>query len=122
MMRTESFQSILNGVAKRLGMVPSRDLTPSTAEKLTEYVNDRLKEGWKFDFWPEWTVAEKRYLRETYSAANSRGRGGREIFYRRAGLLPGVAGASAGDASAGDFDGRGVCGEFGVVGPVRECV
>lgn len=64
-----TFQSVLQGVAAKLGMDPLRDLNAARAAALTEYLNTRLGEGWKFEFWPEWTVSEPRYYRDGYSAA-----------------------------------------------------
>jgi len=70
-MRTVSFQSVLNGVAAKLGMDPLRDLNPARAASLTEYINLRAAEAWKFEFWPEWTATEQRYYRDVYNAANN---------------------------------------------------
>jgi hypothetical protein len=67
-MRTVTFQSVLNGTAAKLGMDPLRDLNPARAASLTEYANLRLVEGWKFEFWPEWTVSEQRWYRDVYAA------------------------------------------------------
>lgn len=67
-MRTVTFQSVLNGVAQLLGMVPTRDLNPARASSLTEYINQRVSEGWKWEFFPEWTVVEQRFYRATYDA------------------------------------------------------
>lgn len=62
-MRRVPFQSVLIGTAKMLGLVAERDLTPARAASLTEYINNRVKEGWEFDFWPEWTRREERQYR-----------------------------------------------------------
>lgn len=70
-MRSVTFQSVLNGAAAKLGMDPLRDLNPARAASLTEYVNERVKEAWKFEFWPEWTVTEQRYYRDVYDAAKA---------------------------------------------------
>lgn len=67
-MRTVPFQSILNGVATALGMSPSRDLNDLRAAALTEYINNRVLEAWRFDFWPEWTVCEQRGYRLPWSS------------------------------------------------------
>lgn len=89
-MRTVTFQSVLNAVASLLGMVPSRDLGPARAASLTEYVNQRVLEGWRFDFWPEWTTCEQRWYRPFYDAArnvtagsvsNGVVTGGTEVFF-----------------------------------------
>lgn len=62
---------MLNGAAAKLGMDPLRDLNPARAASLTEYINERVKEAWKFEFWPEWTVTEQRYYREIYDATKA---------------------------------------------------
>lgn len=70
-MRTCTFQSVLYGVARLLGLDPLRDLNPSRAATLTEYIETRCGEGWKFDFWPEWTPAERRAYRDYYSSSEN---------------------------------------------------
>lgn len=70
-MRTVTFQSVLNGITQLLGMVPSRDLNPNRAAALVEYINQRMVEAWRWDFWPEWTVAEQRYYRPLYDATQT---------------------------------------------------
>lgn len=66
-MRTVTFQSVLNGVAAKLGLDPSRDLNVPRSASLTEYINGRVAEGWKFEFFPEWTVVEQRYYRDPFA-------------------------------------------------------
>lgn len=70
-MRTVTYQSVLNGIAMSLGLDPNRDLNSTQAAKLTEYLNQRLPEGWRWDFWPEWTVVEQRVYREAYDATRN---------------------------------------------------
>lgn len=70
-MRTVPFLSVLNAVASGLGLDPVRDLNQARAAALTTYVNARMLEGWKFDFWPEWTVSEQRAYRAPYAAATA---------------------------------------------------
>lgn len=79
-MRTETFQSVLNGVAAKLGMDPARDLNPARAASLCEYINLRVKEAWKFEFWPEWTVTEQRYYRDVYDATKNVAAGDERVF------------------------------------------
>ncbi len=67
-MRTVTFQSVLAGTAAKLGLDPLRDLNAARAASLAEYINTRLVEAWKFEFWPEWTVSEQRYFRDLYDA------------------------------------------------------
>lgn len=70
-MRTVPFQSVLNGVAFALGLNPSRDLNPARAATFAEYVNRRVEKGWRFDFWPEWTLCEARGYRLAYNNATA---------------------------------------------------
>lgn len=70
-MRTVTFQSVLWGVARLLGMRPEKDLTADRAGTLTEYINSRLVEGWRWDFWPEWTACEQRQFRPSYDETAS---------------------------------------------------
>jgi hypothetical protein len=65
--RTVTFQSVLEGVATAMGLTPSRDLTANRAAAYTEYINRRVQEGWRFEFWPEWTVTEDRQFRDTFN-------------------------------------------------------
>ncbi len=68
-MRATTFQNVLYGTARVLGLDPYRDLNPARAGTLTEYINNRLSEGWCYDYWPEWTKAEKRTYRDVYNAS-----------------------------------------------------
>ena len=70
-MRTITFQSVLYGVVRALGYDPARDLTAARAGTLCEYINQRVIEGWKFDFFPEWTVTEQRLYRAVYASATA---------------------------------------------------
>lgn len=51
-----------------LGLDVTRDLSPARAASLTEYINNRVKEGWEFDWWDEWTPVELRQYRAPWSA------------------------------------------------------
>lgn len=79
-MRTETFQSVLNGAAAKLGMDPLRDLNPARAASLTEYINLRVKEAWKFEFWPEWTPTEQRWYRDVYDGSKNVAAGDERLF------------------------------------------
>lgn len=70
-MQTVTFQSALNDVATGLGMDPDRDLNPQRAAGITRYLNRRLLEAWRFDFWPEWTTSEQRTFRLPYAVGTS---------------------------------------------------
>lgn len=70
-MRTVPFQRVLWGVARKLGLDPARDLSASRAATLTEYINNRVEEGWCWTFWQEWTVAEERWYRAPWDAGTA---------------------------------------------------
>jgi len=70
-MRTCTFQSVLYGTAKMLGLDTTRDLSPARAAMLCEYVNNRVKEGWEYDWWPELTVRQLRYYRPLWNPATT---------------------------------------------------
>jgi hypothetical protein len=61
--RTSTYESVLRGIAN-LGGVKRQQLLSDVASLLFEYVNQRLRQGWEFSFWPEWTIVEQRYFRE----------------------------------------------------------
>lgn len=48
-------------------MVAARDLNLNRSTALTEYINQRVAEGWRFDFFPEWLECEERAFRQRYS-------------------------------------------------------
>lgn len=70
-MRTVTFQSVLWGAARLLGMDPTRDLNAQTAARLVEYINRAVAKGWRFDQWPEWTLTEQRFFRPEYDATEA---------------------------------------------------
>lgn len=59
-MRRVSFQSVLYGAARLAGLDPTRDLREPLTSTLLEHINQRVGEGWRWDFWPEWTLTEER--------------------------------------------------------------
>lgn len=59
-MRRVSFQSVLHGAARLAGLEPARDLREPLLSTLLEHINQRVGEGWRWDFWPEWTLTESR--------------------------------------------------------------
>ena len=65
-MRTVTYQSVLWGAARLLGLDPVRDLNPQMASRLTEYINRAVAKGWRFEQWPEWTLTQQRYFRPAY--------------------------------------------------------
>lgn len=66
-MRTETFQNVLHGAARLGGLDPSRDFGNQRASALAEYINERVREGWEHEFWPEWTPIEQRQYRDAYA-------------------------------------------------------
>lgn len=79
-MRTVTFKSVIDGICRGLAYDPARDLNASRFASLTEYVNQRMIEGWKFAFWPELTACEQRWYRPWYAAAEAV-TAGQERFY-----------------------------------------
>jgi hypothetical protein len=69
-MRTVTFQSVLHGVARLLGLNPTRDLSAERAATFCEYINRHVATGWRFDFWPEWTRTELRRYRPSYATGD----------------------------------------------------
>lgn len=60
-MRTVTFRSVLHGVAKLMGIDPAEgDYTDSFVAAVAESVNLRVREGWEWTYWPEWTLTEER--------------------------------------------------------------
>lgn len=68
-MRTVTFQSVLNGVATRMGLEPSANFQLNQAAALTEYITDRLAQAWEIASWPEWTTTEQRQYRASWGPA-----------------------------------------------------
>lgn len=69
-MRTVTFQSVLNGAARRASLNPI-GLDSGLLAQLAEYVTSWAKKGWEWEFWPEWTVLEQRQYRDTYNSATA---------------------------------------------------
>ena len=70
-MRTVTFQSVLNGVATRMGLEPAANFQLNQAAALTEYITDRLAQAWEIASWPEWTTSEQRQFRASWSNATT---------------------------------------------------
>src|SRR5688572_16241200 len=69
-MRAVTFQSVLHGTARLLGMMPTRDLNTERAASLTEYLNTVLRPAWQSDWWPELMTVERRRFRANYISGN----------------------------------------------------
>lgn len=68
-MRTNTFLSVLSSIAaKVLGTADS--LPQQQAAAFTESINEHTRETWEREFWPEWTLVEKRFYRPTWSATS----------------------------------------------------
>lgn len=61
--RTSTYESVLRGIAN-LGGVKRDQLLTETSSLLFEFIYQRLRKGWEYAFWPEWTIVETRYFRE----------------------------------------------------------
>jgi hypothetical protein len=62
-------QSILNSVARRMGLVPDENLSPDQAAEILQAMDDRLREAWEmFDFL-ENTLTEERAFRNDYDTS-----------------------------------------------------
>jgi hypothetical protein len=67
-MRTVTFKSVYEGIVRRHGMDPRGDaVSTDTGLSVTEAVNARVKRGWFFWEWPEWTVTEERAYRQIWN-------------------------------------------------------
>ncbi len=71
-MRTVSFKSVLHGTARMLGMNPER-LDAIKAAQLAEYINQHVRYGHQWDWWPEWTRVEQRFYRAAWVSATTYG-------------------------------------------------
>ena len=78
--RNVTFQSVVDGVASRIGLDPTQTLSASTVAAITEYINTRVRFAWELYKWPDMSAIEKRQFRETYDAAKSYSQGD-EVFY-----------------------------------------
>lgn len=70
-MRTVTFQSVLWGAARMLGMDPTKDLQGATPARLVEYIQQRYEEALARAPWPELTPVEQRQFRADYLASNT---------------------------------------------------
>lgn len=58
-MKTTPFSKIWRGATYRAGMTPEM-LAPVDKDRLVTFLQDRLKAGWEWGEWPEWTAVEER--------------------------------------------------------------
>ena len=55
-----------------LGVNPAR-LETIRAGALAEYINQHVRFGWHWDFWPEWLLTEQRYYRAAWDSSTTYG-------------------------------------------------
>lgn len=103
-MRTVTFKSVLHGSARLLGMNPAR-LGDIAAAQLAEYINQYVRFGHQWEWWPEWTLTEQRYYRAAWASGTTYGAptatATEEIFYFPAGkYYQSLVAANTGNAPA----------------------
>lgn len=68
--RTVTFQSILEGIAALFNDSPD-SVNAGNASRWTRFINERVRTGQEFDYWPELTPCEERKYRLDYNSATS---------------------------------------------------
>jgi hypothetical protein len=69
MIRTVTWKSVYEGIVRRHGMDPRGDaVATDTGLSLCEHANDRVRKGWFYWEWPEWTITEERAYRQIWNA------------------------------------------------------
>lgn len=67
-MRTVTWKSVYEGIARRHGMDPRGDaVATDTGLAISEHANARVKRAWFFWEWPEWTITEERAYRQIWN-------------------------------------------------------
>jgi hypothetical protein len=67
-MRTVTWKSVYEGILRRPGMDPRGDaVSTDTGLSVTEAANARVRRGWFFWEWPEWTITEERAYRQVWN-------------------------------------------------------
>lgn len=81
-MRTESAQSVLNGVLRRQGggAITEANATDAEVAQFFDYIADRLRTAWEFHPWLETLTIEKRYFRAEWEAGETYAEGD-EIWF-----------------------------------------
>jgi hypothetical protein len=99
-MRTVTFKSVFESIARQLGMDPRGDAVSSDAGlSISDNLNDRVRTAWFAWEWPEWTITEERAFRQIWNSSRPFYQVGAdgtpdEVFY-----IPNVATASLVDAA-----------------------
>lgn len=83
--RNVTFQSVVDGVASRIGLDPTQTLSASTVAAITEYINTRVRFAWELYKWPDMSAIEKRRFRVTWNATDTYA-SGTEVYYAVNGL------------------------------------
>lgn len=97
--RTVTFKSVLHGVAKRMGIDPDTgDLSVMLAARVTEHINERVREACEYDWWPEWMVTERRQYALDYVAGGTYASGERVYDATEDGYYESAQDANTGNA------------------------
>jgi len=71
-MRLTKFETILHQCAAQNSVDPqSGSFNHAYVRNLVAFINQRLVEGWEWDFWPEWTLIEQRAYRDAHDSTAS---------------------------------------------------
>ena len=112
-MRTVTFKSVLHGIAHKMGLDPNTsDFSDELARVYTEYVNERIKQAYEYDFWPELTIVEQRPFRPVWDSTATYAEGDEVlhvgIYYiataASTGQIPGYLGVTEWEAVGTDFE------------------
>ena len=80
-MRTVTFKSVYERVMRMVGLDPdTTGITAGQKAHIVDLINDRVRQGWEFDLWPELVTVESRPYRETWSATETYVTGD-EVYY-----------------------------------------
>ena len=102
-MRTETYKTVRDAVARLRGKDPTA-LDTKTAAEIAQHITDRCREAIEYDYWPELTPCEERQYRSpwasgtTYSAPTASA--AVEVFYPASGGYYQALRASTGQAPA----------------------
>ncbi|HYD00305.1 MAG TPA: hypothetical protein VEB22_03695 [Phycisphaerales bacterium] len=102
-MRTVTFRSVLDGIAKSLGL-DAANLQASDLVGHEEDINERVREGWEHEFWSELTPVERRAFRPDYAAGTAY-TAGTEVYFPAADTYYQALRATTGNAPATESGG-----------------
>lgn len=69
-MRTVTFKSVFEGAARKAGLNPTT-LSSSNQQDILSFINEWVKKGVEWEFWPELTPCELRAYRDPYNSATN---------------------------------------------------